>query len=333
MEQRVGDRERHAADEHLRAAVGDGVLTLSEYEERAGQLWAARTRREVEALLADLPGLQPVVGAPPARTTGRARRAVAVMSETEVTGPLAPGQTAEGWALMGKAVVDLRRADLPDGTRVRAGALMGEVEVQVPPGTVVQLSGFTLMGERKVRVAPGDGPVVHVDAYALMGSVNVTVGDGSVVPAQASRAPAVTWAPSGASSSRVPAHTDRPPLVRRLARRASGAVVPLVLALGLVGVIASGTDARTVFGSTTEVVSADDDSTVQVSVLFGSVTVVVPDDAQVDTGGLVVFGSVDCEDACDSTGDGRRIDVRSYGGFGSVEVVTEAELLTDGDDR
>ena len=105
-----------------------------------------------------------------------------------------------------------------------------------------------------------------------------------------------------------------------------------MLALGLVGVVASGTDARTVFGSTTEVVSADDDSTVQVSVLFGSVTVVVPDDAQVDTGGLVVFGSVDCEAACDSTGEGRRIDVRSYGGFGSVEVVTEVELLTDGDD-
>jgi len=52
VEPRVGDRERHAADGHLRAAVGDGV--------------------------------------------GRARRAVAVMSETEVTGPLAPGQAAEG---------------------------------------------------------------------------------------------------------------------------------------------------------------------------------------------------------------------------------------------
>ena len=310
VEPRVGDRERHAADEHLRAAVGDGVLTLSEYDERAGQLWAARTRREVEALLADLPGLQPVVAAPPARTTGRARRAVAVMSETEVTGPLAPRQVAEGWALMGKAVVDLRRADLADGTRVRAGALMGEVEVQVPPGTVVHLSGLTLMGERKVRVAPGNGPVVHVDAYALMGSVNVTVGDGSVVPAQPPRAGVVAWAPP-VSSRRLPDQTPPPSLVRRVARRASGAAVASVLGLGLIGVIASGTDARTVFGSTTERVGADDDGTVQVSVLFGS---------------------VDCEAACDSTGEGRRIDVRSYGGFGSVEVVTESELATDGDD-
>ena len=328
MEPRVGDRERHVADEHLRDAVGDGVLTLSEYEERAGQLWAARTRREVEVLLADLPGLQPAPVALPARTTGRARRAVAVMSETEVTGPLALGQSAEGWAVMGKAVVDLRRADLPDGTRVRAGALMGEVEVQVPPGTVVHLSGLTLMGERKVRVAPGDGPVVHVDAYALMGSVHVTVGDGSVVPA---RPGAVAWAPP-ASSRRIPEPATRQPsLVRRLARRASGISVATVLGLGLVGVIASGTDARTVFGSTTETVTADHDGTVQVSVLFGSVRVVVPDDARVDTGGLVVFGSVDCEAACDGSGQGARIDVSSYGGFGSVEVVTETELRTDGD--
>ena len=328
VEPRVGDRERHAADEHLRAAVGDGVLTLSEYEERAGQLWSARTRREVAALLADLPGLQPVVvDAPPARTTGRTRRAVAVMSETEVTGPLAPGQVAEGWAVMGKAVVDLRRADLADGTRVRAGALMGEVEVQVPPGTVVHLSGLTLMGERKVRVAPGDGPVVHVDAYALMGSVNVTVGDGSVAPAQSTRA--VAWAPP-VTSRRLPDHSPPPTLVRRIARRASGAAIPLGLGLGLVAVIASGTDARTVFGSTTERVGADDDGAVQVSVLFGSVIVVVPDDVRVDTGGLVVFGSVDCVAACDGTGEGRRIDVSSYGGFGSVEVVTETELATDG---
>jgi hypothetical protein len=74
---------------------------------------------------------------------------------------------------MGKAVVDLRRTDLPDGTRVQVGALMGEVEVQVPPGTNVHLTGLSVMGDRKVRVAPGNGPHLHVNAQALMGSVNV----------------------------------------------------------------------------------------------------------------------------------------------------------------
>ena len=54
--------------------------------------------------------------------------------------------------------------------------------------------------------------------------------------------------------------------------------------------------------------------------LFGSVTVVV--DGPVETGGLVVFGSTECETgACGSSGP----QVRSYGAFGSVEVVTRAQ--------
>jgi hypothetical protein len=44
-ELRVGDRERGETDALLRDALADGVLSLTEYEERAGQCWAARTRR------------------------------------------------------------------------------------------------------------------------------------------------------------------------------------------------------------------------------------------------------------------------------------------------
>ncbi len=54
-ERRVGDRERRAVDDHLMAAVGDGVLTLAEYDERAEMLWRARTRTELDRLVADLP--------------------------------------------------------------------------------------------------------------------------------------------------------------------------------------------------------------------------------------------------------------------------------------
>lgn len=41
---RVGDRERGEVDAHLRDALADGVLTLTEYDERAAVCWAARTR-------------------------------------------------------------------------------------------------------------------------------------------------------------------------------------------------------------------------------------------------------------------------------------------------
>lgn len=50
-------------------------------------------------------------------------------------------------------------------------------------------------------------------------------------------------------------------------------------------VIASGTDARAVFGSD-EIGAGDSRADINVSVLFGSVEVVVPDGTRVDKGGL-----------------------------------------------
>ena len=156
---RVGDRERRVVDEQLLAAVGDGVLTLQEYDERSALLWQARTRAELDALVADLPGAVPApVAAPAPSGPVRPQRVLAVMSEDRFAGPVLPGQEVTGYALMGKAVVDLRRDDLPDGTRVKVRSLMGEVEVQVPPGSLVHLSGIAVMGDRKLSIDQGDGP-------------------------------------------------------------------------------------------------------------------------------------------------------------------------------
>lgn len=316
LELRVGDRERREVDERLQAAVGDGVLTLTEYDQRAAALWQTRTRSELDALVVDLPAPAAPPRPVPAMRTAPTR-VIAVMSEDRLSGALLPGQEVRGYAVMGKAVVDLRREDLPDDVRVRVRALMGEVEVQVPPGSQVLLSGLAVMGERKVRVAPAGGPVVHVDAYALMGSVNVTVGDGHVVPA-GTALPAQRQAGAPA----VPA-PPRPKPLTRLGRRAAASIVPLVLLAGAGAVVAAGDDARAVFSSSVERVQPGD-SQVNVSTLFGSVEVVVPNDVQVDTSGLVVFGSVDCDRACSVTSD-EVIEVRSIGGFGSVAIVTQAE--------
>ena len=325
-ELRVGDRERKVVDDRLLAAVGDGVLTLSEYDERTAALWQARTRSELDGLVADLP--RAVEGPAPVEVPAatRPQRVVAVMSEDRLADALAPGQRVEGYALMGKAVVDLRREDLPDGTRVRVRSLMGEVEVQVPPGAVVRLSGFSLMGERKVAVAPGGGPVVHVDAIAVMGSVKVGVGDGAVVPRRthglghvphARPAPAPVPSAPSATSSRRPARHGR----GRLGRALTGAKGLLVPAAVLGAVVLAGPDNVSIFGSSVERAA---DRSVQVSTLFGSTTVIVPDGSRVDTSGIMVFGSTDCEQACTS-GQGEVVEVRRFGAFGSVEIVTESE--------
>ena len=66
-EMRIGDRERRATDDRLRAALDDGVLTLVEYDERTRECWAARTQRELDALVVDLPS--PAAPVPAERPT------------------------------------------------------------------------------------------------------------------------------------------------------------------------------------------------------------------------------------------------------------------------
>ena len=325
-EVRVGDAERRVVDDRLMAAVGDGVLTLVEYDERAGRLWESRTRGELQALVADLPPA-PAAGRAVARSDVADRRVVAVLSEDRFSGVVAPGQSVQAYAVLGKAVVDLRREDLPDGVRVLVRAVLGEVEVQLPPGSRVELSGVTVLGDRSVGVAAGAGPLVHLDAVAVLGSVRVTVGDGSVVPAERQEVrPAVATVPTP------PVVRERQPLRRRFVERVRNVGLTGVLVLGAAGVVASGTDERVVFGSGIERVSEADDE-VALSLLFGSVQVVVPDGAEVETSGLVVFGSTSCEQACDGDGSGQVVRLRAIGGFGSVEVVTQTEYEADQRDQ
>jgi DUF1707 SHOCT-like domain len=52
---RVSDAERDAAAERLSAATGDGRLTLEEFSQRMELATTARTRADLDGLVADLP--------------------------------------------------------------------------------------------------------------------------------------------------------------------------------------------------------------------------------------------------------------------------------------
>jgi hypothetical protein len=319
LELRIGDRERRAVDAQLQAAVGEGVLTLSEYDDRATRLWEARTTGDLTALVTDLPGSRQAHAAPAPGPAGDVppRRSVAVISEDAVAGPFLAGQAVETYVVMGSAKVDLRRDDLPAEVRVRAVSVMGEVSVLVPHGATVHLSGAALMAERSCRVDPpvAGGPVVHVDAWALMGTIKVKHGRNAPPPVPAQQ----SWSPPASAPFRAP-----PRRTGRGRRVVAKAAVLGALLVGAGAVFAAGDDAAAVFGSRTVVVPSGQS---EVTVLFGSVTVVVPDDALVRQTGTVVFGSVDCDQACDPAQRGPRVDVRSGGGFGSVEVLTRSEAV------
>lgn len=249
---RVGDADREAADARLQQAVGAGTLTLQDDEQRTGRVWAAGTRADLDAVTADLPPADPVrplrsaapAGAPAPGTRPRTRRVLAVLSGEQSTGPVAPGQGVEAYAVMGGACVDLRRDDLPAEVRVRAVAVMGGVEVLVPPGVAVELNGLSVMGGRGADVQPPrpGAPVVRVDAYAVMGGVAVGHGDEPRArPAWAP--PPAPLPPVGLPPSRLPAPSGHGSLPVARRRRRPGVVKAALLgALVFGGVQVAQTD-------------------------------------------------------------------------------------------
>ncbi len=81
-------------------------------------------------------------------------------------------------AVLGGCVLDLRAAQLSAPvTTITVVAIMGGVEVIVPPGVRVEMHGQSLMGGWSNHVReeylPPDAPQVHVHGFVLMGGVEV----------------------------------------------------------------------------------------------------------------------------------------------------------------
>ena len=83
--------------------------------------------------------------------------------------------------ILGDTRIDLTRAPLPPSLHLRAVSHIGDLTLRVPPGTVVELAGVSLIGDRSVAPARegggaadvGPGATVRVTAYTLVGDVRV----------------------------------------------------------------------------------------------------------------------------------------------------------------
>ena len=62
---RAADADRHQVADRLRAALEEGRLDLTEYDERLQGAYAAKTYGDLDRLLTDLPTAAPVVPSPP----------------------------------------------------------------------------------------------------------------------------------------------------------------------------------------------------------------------------------------------------------------------------
>ena len=185
---RIADRDREQVIVHLRTAVGEGRITLDEFADRAGQVYAARVVEELQQVTTDLPVLAPI--AVPSTVTPaalevdtsaprkRRQRIIAIMSGQERRGRWRVGAKVSAFAWWGGVTLDLRGALLESADiEITATAIMGGIDIIVPPGIPVDMDGFVLMGTSDNRVRDSatlaGAPRIRVKARGMWGGISV----------------------------------------------------------------------------------------------------------------------------------------------------------------
>ncbi|MGI8331021.1 DUF1707 SHOCT-like domain-containing protein [Actinomadura scrupuli] len=175
---RASDRERDAALQRLQVAFGEGRLTDEEFDERMRAALAARTHRDLDVLFTDLPADAGTDAAAASRTAppvaGRpvGRFQVAYKNSVRRGGRWRVPERYSALIYKGHCRLDLRAAEL-DGpvTTIFVVAYKSDVEIIVPPGVRVELSGFGASAEVHTDPAP-NAPTVVVRGFAYKGSVD-----------------------------------------------------------------------------------------------------------------------------------------------------------------
>ncbi len=174
-EMRVSDAERDAVIRQLGEHAGEGRLTLAEHEERIDQAMDAKTRGQLDRLLADLP--EPS-GAPPERRRKVSRWILSVMGGTDRTGRWRVAEEVNAITIMGGCEIDLRNAELDgDEVTITAVSIMGGTDFFVPDSVDLEVTGFSLMGGRSEKGStrpprPG-APRVRIRSFNLMGGSDI----------------------------------------------------------------------------------------------------------------------------------------------------------------
>ncbi|MFG2708986.1 DUF1707 domain-containing protein [Streptomyces goshikiensis] len=189
---RASDADRERVVERLRDAVAEGRLDMEEFQERLEAAYASRTYAELEPLTRDLPAVGGVpagagaAGQEPAAWperiggAGTSSTAVAVMSGFQRKGQWTVPARFNAVAFWGGGDLDLREASFSQREVViTCIAVMGGIQITVPPGVEVDVRGIGVMGAFDQRGNPGPvqpgAPRVVVTGFAMWGGVEIRV--------------------------------------------------------------------------------------------------------------------------------------------------------------
>ncbi|MFF8590757.1 DUF1707 domain-containing protein [Streptomyces sp. NPDC015220] len=192
-ELRASDADRERVAEVLRDALAEGRLDMAEFEERLEATYQARTYGELAPITRDLPAqrtAEPAVSLrkQPPRDGSWASRiiggegssswAVAIMSGFQRKGAWTVPKRFNSFVFWGGGEIDLREANFADHeVEINCVAIMGGMQVIVPPGVEVVVRGIGIMGgfDHREEGVPGEpgAPRVIVNGFAFWGGVGV----------------------------------------------------------------------------------------------------------------------------------------------------------------
>ena len=172
---RAADADRTLVAQLLSDAFAHGQLTVSEYDERTAAAYRATTYGELDLLTSDL-----VLSEPPTTTPSGGSsndRVIAIMSGAVRKGEWTAATRIDAIAFWGGIELDLRRASFTtEETTINCVAIMGGIEVTVPPGVSVEVRGMGIMGgfDHVSATHPG-APRVVITGFAFWGGVSVDI--------------------------------------------------------------------------------------------------------------------------------------------------------------
>jgi hypothetical protein len=172
---RVSDAERDTVLKSLGDHAAAGRLTLDELEDRAGKALAARTRGELAALTADLPGTPASQVRPPGRKP--VRWMVAILGGSHRRGRFRAAGQINTLSVLGGTDIDLREAEIEGGElTLTVISLLGGSNIYVPESVEVEAGGVNILGgfddHGSARPRPG-APVIRIRMFNLLSGVSV----------------------------------------------------------------------------------------------------------------------------------------------------------------
>ena len=167
------------------------ALDVDEFERRVTVAQTSDDPADIEALLADLPEVGGPIAPVPAVVPTVVPALLPAERDRDTLYAIFGGIDRRGtWtvprrmkivAIMGGAHLDLRAARFPPGVvELDVTAVMGGIEIVVPPGLAVQMHGSAIMGgfadvDRAPANPDPDAPLLRVRGLTMMGGVNISM--------------------------------------------------------------------------------------------------------------------------------------------------------------